>query len=483
MRPVGAIFLQSGRALAQGLALSAAIAACSDSTSALTPPVGDGGADAAPPLSSDWPSYGRDYDNSRNNPLEQTITKSNVTTLEPRWSFSETAVTSTVCVLGGVAYFGDWNSVLRAVDARSGESIWATPVQPAGAPNQVNDSPFVTENAVYIGAHTALLSSVDRKTGEILWQQRIDEQASLMLWSSPVVIDDLLLIGVGSYQVFLPATPAFRGNVVGVDVKTGAVKWRLFLTDGSGVSVWSSAAIDKGRKLAFIGTGQEYTQGVASPYSDALIAIRYETGELAWAQQFTMGDRFQVPTSNGPDFDVGASPNLFQVGTRAMVGVGDKGGRYFALDRDTGEVIWTTLLTPGGSNGGVMASSAYADGVIYVASNNGSTGGSAGVGGGPGEATIFALDAADGNVRWRVTTTPGTFGGVALANGILFVPTLAGEARAYDIADGHLLWARPVGLSMGGGVSVSGGMVFAGHGWGWLPSGTQPGGLVAFGLP
>jgi polyvinyl alcohol dehydrogenase (cytochrome) len=465
------------------LVLMGASACSSDSDGITTPPAPDAAPDSGPPQSADWPSYGRDDDNSRTNAAERTLGKSNVASLVQRWSFADSAVTSTPAVYKGTLYFGDWNSVLHAVDAKTGESIWATPVQAPMPPNQINDTPYVTEDVVYIGAHTALLSAVKRASGEMLWQTTIDTQALLMLWSSPVVIDDLLVIGVGSYQVFVPSMPPFRGNVVGVDVKTGATKWKLYLTEGSGVSVWSSAAVDRGRKLAFIGTGQEYAQGASSPHSDALVAIRYETGELAWSTQFTMGDRYQIPTANGPDHDVGASPNLFEAGGRAMVGVGDKGGRYFALDRDTGSVVWHTLLTPGGSNGGVMASTAYANGVIYVASNNGNTGGAAGVGGGPGEATIFALDAATGDVRWRVTVTPGTFGGLAVANGLLFVPTLAGEARAYDIDDGNLLWAGAVGGSMGGGVSVAGAMVYAGHGWGWVPTATVPGGLVAFALP
>ena len=39
-----------------------------------------------------------------------------------------------------------------------------------------------------------------------------------MLWSSPIVVDDLLIIGIGSYQVFFPVTPMFKGSVVGVDI-------------------------------------------------------------------------------------------------------------------------------------------------------------------------------------------------------------------------------------------------------------------------
>jgi hypothetical protein len=233
------------------LPFCAALAACgSNSTSALSPPA----IDAAPPASPDWPAYGRDHDNSRANPAEHAIAKSNVMTLEPRWAFSESAVTSTACVLGGVAYFGDWNSVLHAVDARSGETIWATPLQPATAPNQANDSPNVTEDAVYIGAHGALLSAVDRKAGSLLWQQKIDEQASLMLWSSPVIIDDLI-VTVSARTRFSCRPRRFSRQRGGGGREIGHGEMASLPHGGKRRIDLVFGAIDKAQ-AAFIGTGQ-----------------------------------------------------------------------------------------------------------------------------------------------------------------------------------------------------------------------------------
>jgi polyvinyl alcohol dehydrogenase (cytochrome) len=420
----------------------------------------------------DWTSYGRDFANTRNNPLETAITPANVGTLVPKWSFTEGAVTSMPVVYDGTVYFGDWNARLHARDAKTGAERWRAQVQEATPINQINNTPLVTADTVYTGAQGALLAAYDRETGELKWKNNIDSQMSLMLWSSPVLVDDTILIGVGSFQVFLPSSPPFRGSVVGVNAKDGSVKWQRFLTEGSGVSVWSTAAIDTTRKLAFIGTGQEYTSGASTPYSDAVIALRYETGEIAWATQFTVGDRFQAGRAEGPDHDVGAAPNLFEVNGAAWLGVGDKGGRYYALD-----------LTLGGPNGGIMATAAYANGVIYVASNDGATGGEAGVGGGPGACTIFALNAADGTTKWEVASTPGTFGALTVANGVLYAPSLAGEMRAYDVNNGTRLWNVPIGMSMGAGVTVVDGMVYAGHGWVWAPVFPVPGGLVAYGLP
>ena len=86
-----------------------------------------------------------------------------------------------------------------------------------------------------------------------------------------------------------------------------------------------------------------------------------QTGEVKWHEQFTEGDVFQLGAGAevGDDHDVGASPNLFKIGSRKVVGVADKEGTYYTLDRKDGAEVWRTKLTPGGANGGVMASTAY----------------------------------------------------------------------------------------------------------------------------
>jgi polyvinyl alcohol dehydrogenase (cytochrome) len=480
--------------------LTVAVAGCNDSEEEGPPAPQETCSDSARQETSkefpDWSFYGRDFCNSRANLAETKITPQNVSTLVEKWSFTEDpatpAVTSTPVIFEDTLYFGDWNSRVQARDPRTGEKRYEATalLDPPGGLNQVNHTPFVTKDYIYAGSHAAELFKLDRATGQVLNRKILDDQPGLLLWSSPIVVEGVVIIGIGSYQVFVGGAPAFKGSVVGVDAEALEPIWRLPLAEGSsGVSVWSTAAVDTKRKLAFIGTGQQYAEGGDTPYSDSLIAFEYLTGALRWNVQYTAGDRFQVsigggggPRAGGPDHDVGASPNLFTAAGEALVGVGDKAGRYHVHNRDTGDKKWSRDLTPGGANGGVMASAAYASGVIYVVSNDGTSGGAAGVGGGPGRSKLFALEAASGNDVWGpIDLTPGTFGALAVTNGILFVPTLAGELRAFDTSNGALLLSKPHGQSMGGGISISGGMVFAGHGWTWLPP--SQGGLVAYGLP
>ncbi len=445
--------------------------------------------------SAEWPFYGRDYENTRANTDERRLSRANVHQLVKKWQWTEAAVTSTPVLRGDALYFGSWASKGEALNYRTGEKLWSAQLQDSNGINQVNHTPFVTDDSVYIGAHIAELFALDRATGnrKPIWEQplRVEKFSALMLWSSPIVVDDLLIIGVGSYQVFFgkPAvlSDVFRGSIVAVDVRTREIKWQTYMTEVSGVSVWSTAAIDEELGLLFIGTGQPYDREPESPMSDSLVALDYKTGAVRWHRQFTGGDVFQLgrkpPIENGGDHDVGASPNLFTIDGRKLVGVADKEGTYYTLDRENGEEVWRTKLTPGGPNGGVMASTAYHGGVIYVASNDHLSGGTAGAGRGPKKGVVFALNANDGSIKWRLDTEPGTFGGVTYANGMVFVPTLDGKVHALDSRDGKELWSDKAGANIGGGITVARGMVFVGHGWDWLPTATLKGGLVAYGLP
>lgn len=449
----------------------------------------------------DWPSYGHDIKNTRYNVEETAITRDNVGDLIQVWDTLQTGVTefgvtSTPSVVDGVVYFADWEGKLHAVNAKDGEPVWGTQLAPikSGPNAQVNASPFVTEDRVYIGGTNNLIYSVDRATGDKNWDPaaEIGDEEQVYFWSSPNIIDDTLIIGVGSAQVFLGSEPyTFQGNLVGVDTDSGEPKWTTYVAEGPddecfGCSIWGSAAIDEGRKLAYVGIGQSYS-APAGRLSDAVIAVDYETGDLKAGHQFNADDIFTLATApDGNDYDVGASVVLYEIDGKDYLVAGDKGGELYALDRDDLGSIWETRLTPGGQTGGVMASPAVADGVIYVVSNDGEKGNFGG--GGPAHAEAFAVDGKSGDVKWHVPVEPGVFGGIVVANGLMFFSSLDGKVHALNTDDGEELWSATMldGAADGaaGGVTVSHGMVFVGAGWDWAPLGAPPsGGLTAFALP
>jgi outer membrane protein assembly factor BamB len=81
------------------------------------------------------------------------------------------------------------------------------------------------------------------------------------------------------------------------------------------------------------------------------------------------------------------------------------------------------------------------------------------------------------------------FGGIAIANGLMFFTSLDGVIHALRTEDGKELWKEKLfedmdELTSAAGVTVADGMVYASAGWAWLPlTDPPPGGVVAFGLP
>ena len=363
-----------------------------------------------------WRSFGRDYQNTRHNPDEHDITRKSVATLKRVWEVDTRAQTGTPAVVDGVVYTGDAAGTIGARDATSGELIWK---QDIGRP--VTSSPLVTDSRVIVSDGSGVLNAFARDNGDILWQSKLDYNDYADLYSSPIAVDGIVVIGVASNELVVEKDEyTFRGSVVGVDIKTGEERWRFYTTydneeSGAGVSVWSSAAIDTKRHLLYIGTGQTY-EAPASKYADGILAIDYKNGKLAWNRQFTADDVYRVfsPPPKGPDADVGAAPNLFKIKGRDVVGVGDKAGIYSVLDRETGATVWTKRLTKGAALGGVMTAAAFADNTIYVTSNDWGQETDVNImpeWDNPANKThIFALNAKDGSTLWETVVTSPTIG-------------------------------------------------------------------------
>ena len=444
--------------------------------------------------SQSWPMFGHDYSNTRAS-NDTTIGAAQVASLAVAQRITGAGVTSTPSIVDGVAYYSDFSGTLKAVDEATGAPLWSKKLQPG----MLTNSAFVSADSVYTAGEGSTVYAVNRETGDVRWSKKIESTPYNRIWSSPIVVDDTLLIGAASYQVFFPTTPTFRGSVVGLDAKTGTEKWRLSVCPagecGGGVSVWSSVAVDQATKTAYIGTGQAYSQP-AGPYSDALVAFNYETGARVWSYQITPNDIYTI-NGGSLDRDVGAAPNLFAAtikGTvRQLVGVGDKGGHYTAVDRATGELVWQRRLDqrnpPGSPIGGVMGTPAVANGRIYV-TNNTSLNGTGRFDARPASCTAFALDAATGEVVWSLQVGAGSFSGNVVANGLMYFVTYDGQLRVVDAATGTLLRSLPIGTQIGGyddaaegfpngstsGPVVSNGRIYAGYGWTW--GGTVSGGLV-----
>jgi polyvinyl alcohol dehydrogenase (cytochrome) len=417
-----------------------------------------------------WAVYGHDLANTRFNRQERRIKRRSVARLTESWKIDGlVGVSGTPVVSGGVAYFGDWLGMVRAVDAKTGTELWHTQIG-----GIVVGAPAVAGGAVYASSGTTL-RRLDRKTGVIEWSTVTNPSPFGQINASPIVADGLVFQGVASFELTIAkADYGFRGTIGAYDAETGAEVWRFYTTSddatsGAGVGIWSTPAIDRRRGLLYVGTGNTYEEPSA-PLGDSILAIDYETGALRWATQFTHPDVFSAGHPGGKDADVGASPNLWRSKGRALVGAGDKAGVYHALDRDTGELVWEGPLTPGGLFGGEIGSAAYVDRKIIAVSNDGPN----------GVTKAFALDPGSGTLLWESEPLPGRiFAPVGAVRGVVFIGTDAGTMAALDTRTGERLWSYTAPARVGCGPSIVRGRVLWGYGFTLFgPAGD--GGVISF---
>ena len=469
--------------------------------------------------SGQWPLAGQNLSNTWSQPAEHSISPANVKGLSPKWVFTTGGdVSATPTVDGGAVYFPDWGGNLFAVEKESGRLIWShkisdydgidgaiSRVSPAIDGDQLIIGDILNSKQVHNGANVI---SVDRETGILRWMTQVDTHPAAIITGSPVVFDGVVYIGLSSSEETLALDPAypccsFRGSVVALDVKTGAMLWKTFdMPDNgaqpggySGGAIWQPPAIDPKRGTLFIGTGNNYTAPAdveacqnATPTAncvaaddlfDTALALDLKTGQIKWAKRLQGFDTWTLachlpagtnpncPVPSSPDFDLGgAGPNLLS----NIVGFGQKSGIFWALNPDNGNIVWSTPVGPGASLGGIEWGTATDGQRIYVAIANSDHLPYSLV---PSGQQITwgawsALDVATGKILWQTADpTVGTIdrGSVSVANAVLYAGSNSGQMYALDTTTGKILWNFASGGSVIDGPSILDGVLYWGSGY------------------
>jgi polyvinyl alcohol dehydrogenase (cytochrome) len=384
------------------------------------------------------------------------------------------------------------------------------------------------------GAHVAAL---DAQTGALLWKTQVDANRAAQVTANPVVAVGKLIVGVASNEegdTLIPGYPCctFRGSVVALNPATGAQIWKTWTVPDnggqpcaepnpasgcgySGGGVWDTPAIDPNARRVYLGTGNNYTAPdaanackeaadasntsdtactAADDYFDTALALDLDTGNVVWSRKVAGWDAWNVacavfplgatwcPSIASPDYDFGgAGPNILHVkmgqgAPRTVIGLGQKSGVYWAFDAATGATVWSSLVGPGSSLGGIEWATAYDGKRIYVPNANFfgipfmTPDNQAGHGG-----SWSALDPATGSILWQ-KPTPGdqvALGGASSANGVVFTSTMASGPSdanmfALDAATGATLWSFAAGGSVNAAPAIVDGTVYWGSGYAHL---------------
>ena len=469
--------------------------------------------------SGQWRVAGQNLSNSWSQPAEHSISPANVNDLTPKWVFTTGGdVSATPTVDGNAVYFPDWGGNLFAVEKNSGRLIWSHKISDydgvTGAISRV--SPAVDGHQLIIGdilngkqVHNgANVISVDRETGTLLWMTHVDAHPAAIITGSPVVFAGVVYIGVSSNEEGLALNPAypccsFRGSIVALNEKNGAMLWKTFdMPDNggqpggySGGAVWQPPAIDPKRGTLFVATGNNYTApadveacqnatptancAAADDFFDTALALDLKTGQIKWAKRLQgldtwtaacltpTGPKANCPVPTSQDFDFGgAGPNL--VGS--IVGFGQKSGIFWALNPDDGNIVWSTPVGPGASLGGIEWGTATDGQRIYVAIANSDHLPYTLV---PSGQQITwgawsALDVATGKILWQTADpTANTIdrGSVSVANGVMYAGSNSGQMYALDTKTGKILWNFASGGSVIDGPSIVDGALYWGSGY------------------
>jgi outer membrane protein assembly factor BamB len=196
------------------------------------------------------------------------------------------------------------------------------------------------------------------------------------LWSSPLVVNGRVYVGVGEGEEQEP-----RSFVYCLDALTGQVIWvfntnqvdplvdnrpnvlpRSSVPDGvlvptwpftlgddpesHGASPWSSCAYSVALDRIYIGTGNDYpdTPLPNHRYASGVISLDATTGAFRGFFQPLKSDSYRPDTDQ--DLDVPAAPMLFERDGTWVVAIGSKNGSFFLLDADGLGVLARRQLLP-----------------------------------------------------------------------------------------------------------------------------------------
>ncbi|XP_048134980.1 polyvinylalcohol dehydrogenase-like [Rhodamnia argentea] len=478
-----------------------------------------------------WLNHGGDLSNTRGAREEMLISPWTVRFLRLRWKFSAGKdISATPATANGVVYFPSWNGYLYAVNAFSGSLIWQqnlselTGLRGTGTVVNVTVSrstPTIAGRLLIVSIYgPAVVIAVSRFNGRLIWLTRLDPQPLAVITTSGTAYMRAYYVGVSSLEETLPAVQCctFRGSLVKLNILSGAILWQTYtLPDNggkrgayAGAAIWgSSPAIDPERRLAYAATGNLYTappeveecqerqNNRTTPPKEpdqcigpdvnfnSIMAFEIESGRIKWARQLGGYDVWYAaclvpnnpdcPTGPNVDADFGEAPMLITIctnGTERDIAVAvQKSGFAWALDRDTGEIVWFRLAGPGSVEGGGIWGAATDGKRVYTnianrdrenftlsPSTRTTTAGA-----------WVALDASSGEILWS-TANPSnetSQGPVSVANGVVFTGSVAPEGPVYamDAKTGKILWSYNSGATVYGGISISYGCIYHGNGY------------------
>lgn len=327
----------------------------------------------ASPPEGDWLMWRRTPDAQGFSPLRQ-VNRDNVQRLRKIWSVKLDASANEIAPLAheGVLFVYSGNA-LEAIDGATGRKLWrhqrAAPAlnqaRFEGGQNSRMRSMAIYGHALYLPTPDGRVLALDARSGRLLWDRAIAGSignSGVMFSSGPLVARGLVIVGAS-----LGLTSKGGNFIVALDAATGEERWRFHtvarpgspggdswngapVEERFGAGVWITGSYDAELNLVYFGVGNTYTTatllepraGAAGVtrndglYTNATLALRPGTGELAWYYQHHRRDVW--------DQDWAFEQTLATLGTgpaaRRVVVTGGKAAVFDVVDAATGQFLF-----------------------------------------------------------------------------------------------------------------------------------------------
>ncbi|MDZ7588438.1 MAG: PQQ-binding-like beta-propeller repeat protein [Parasphingorhabdus sp.] len=349
-------------------------------------------------------------------------------------------------------------------------------------------------HALVVGDESGGVSVVDAQKGDVIWQKNVGVDRFSAITGPITVRGDVLYVPQSTTETIASVDPKYEccrasGAVSANRLSDGSRIWlhrivrepaaRGKTKDGvaqwgpAGASVWAAPVIDDKRGLIYVGTGP-----ISAPpdegVGDSIIAIDMKTGTPRWTFQATKNDLWNgacrapypgglhpnCPGTTGVDFDFGAGLiRARDARGRDLLIAGQKSGTVYALEPDSGKVVWKTSIGSGGLLGGIHWGMTIANGALFVPVNDPDFSKNPGLSESyrsrlanyTSKVGLYRLDLATGSVIWKWAPLasckgekcPPQFGlsGAAFAtNDIILSGGMDGNWRAFSATGGKPLF-------------------------------------------
>ncbi len=454
----------------------------------------------------DWPSHGYNSFNHRSTPLPTEIDVTNVDQLVMQWQFAvpdpisasaARGVTSTPTVDAKHVYVTSWNGRVYAVKRKTGTVKWSYDTGSAGILGVQSSATLTADGRLIVGDSAGTVHCLLAKNGKLLWTASIGDPIldSAHIWASPTVVNDIVVVGKSSHS----DQPCTRGELVALDLDTGAELWRTATVPEGVCFVDTNIACTTDGECGNAGSpcvvgvcdndiNKPCTDDSDCPgqfgFNGSCITTQscfYDTG-LSCSVDTDCPSCLPAlgggVTATAAADVTGDNVYMAAVGCFTFPSVGNSDS-IFSLDARTGAINWVyrTQSVEQFTDGPPYHDYGFLNGPILAQVDDGLGGTQELVVAGGKDGTLYAVDRATGALVWSNELVPapdfagfGLFNGaVAFANGKFYAalfsmsnwPSSNDHLYAFDGTDGSVVWQDQIGASWGDS-TVANGVLYVG---------------------